>query len=68
MWCLATVAAQVEPSVLVCCDDEFATQLIAIFFVIYSKLHYEDILILLNKSASFAVWLCGSYSCYTIPS
>jgi hypothetical protein len=68
MWCLATVAAQVAPSVLVCCDDEFATHQIAIFLVIYSKLHYEDVLVPLNKGAGFSFWLCGLYSCCTIPS
>lgn len=67
MRCLATVAAQVEPSVLVSCD-ECDTQQIAVFLVIYSKMLYEDISTLLNKSASFSIWLCGSYSCCTIPS
>jgi len=57
---VATVAVQVEPSVLVSCD-EFDTQQIAVFLVIYSKIHYEDISTLLNKSARFSVWLCGSY-------
>jgi hypothetical protein len=33
MWYLATVAAQVEPSVLVSCN-EFDTQQIAVFLVI----------------------------------
>lgn len=44
------------------------TQQITVFLVIYSKMHYEDISTLLNKSASFSVWLCGSYSCCTLPS
>jgi len=44
------------------------TQQIAVFLVIYSEMHYEDISKLLNKSARFSVWLCGSYSCYTLPS
>jgi hypothetical protein len=39
------------------------TQQIVVFLVIYSKMHYEDISKLLNKSARFSVWLCGSYSC-----
>jgi len=57
---VATVAAQVEPSVLVSCD-EFDTQQIGVFLVIYSKMHYKDILTLLSKSARFSVWLCVSY-------
>lgn len=67
MWYLATVAAQVEPSVLVS-YDKFDTQQMNVFLVIYSKMRYKNISTLLNKHASFSVWLCGSYSCCTIPS
>jgi len=44
------IAAQVGVSAQECCHDEFAKYQTNIFLVIYGKLHYDGIFILLNNN------------------
>jgi hypothetical protein len=53
------IAAQVGLSVLVHCYAEFAMHQTDVFFLVYSELHHEDVLVLLNKNAGLDFGLMG---------